>query len=151
MIFRKYISNLLIGLLIPLFLKLRWISNVYDAVVYEKYKYYDFQINSLNEFLYNVIGKSYLFDYILGVILILFPFQIIKDRLIYKGKKISFLQKVLLLSGIVMFEILVVGSFSNIWQTPWWSNLVYFIFSLTFGLLFTTLLYFTLDRYIEKP
>lgn len=62
--YRKIIMNFLIGLLLPIALSVQWLPNVYDAFFKGVYKYYDFRIGSLREFLYHVYGNSYFIDYV---------------------------------------------------------------------------------------
>jgi hypothetical protein len=148
--FNKIIANITAGLLVPIFLNIRWFPNVYDAVFNGVYRYYDFQIKSLDEFLYHVYGSSYLFEYAFSVIMVLLPFQLIKDYFLKKKGKLSFFGKWGILSAIIVSWILIWGSVSNIWTSPWYHNFIYLAFPLGFGLVFTTLLYFMVDRYVEK-
>ncbi len=148
--FNKIIANLTAGLLMPVILNIRWLPNVYDAVFNGVYRYYDFQIKSFGEFLYHVYGSSYLIEYALSTILVLVPFQLIKDYFFKRKGKLSFLNKWGILTGIMVSWILICGSFSNIWWVPWYHNFIYLAFSVGFGLVFTTPLYFLVDRYTEK-
>lgn len=140
----------MVGLLAPIYFNIRWLPNVYDAIFNGVYHYYDFQIKSLNEFLYHVYGTLYLAEYAFSVIMVLLPFQLIKDYFFKKKNKLSFFGKWGILAGIMVSWILILGTFSNIWWTPWYYNFIYLAFSLGFGLVFTTLLYFMVDRYVEK-
>jgi len=149
--FRKITANLVVGLLAPIFFKIRWLPNVYDALFKGVYKYYDFQIDSLNEFLYHVYGDSYFIDYILSILLFMLPFQATKDYYLSRKKaRPAFLRKWLTLTAILFGWIIFWGCFSNIWAYPYYYNLIYLVYALSFGLIFITLLYFTVDRYVEK-
>lgn len=148
--YRKIIMNLLIGLLLPIVLKIRWLPNVYDALFKGIYKYYDFRIGSLQEFLYHVYGDSYFVDYVLFLIMFLLPFQLIKDHYFKIGKRLSFYKKILLFSLIVCSVIVLWGLFSNIWRYPIHHNLIYLVYALGSGIIFGSLLYFSVDRYVEK-
>ena len=150
MIYRKIIFNAFIALLIPIVLLIRWIPNVFNALLFGQYKYYDFRINTLGKFL-STVYDGYFIMWIISLLFIFFPFQLIKDFYIEKkGRPLSFIKKTSVLSSIVVAIILFFGSFSNIWMLPWYNNLIYLVFAYGFGLLFTTLLYFTIDKYVEK-
>lgn len=146
----KIILNLIVGIFIPIVLKIRWLPNLFEAVFYGKYNYYDFQINSLGEFLKEVYVRGFWLEYVLGIILILLPFQLIKDNFHRKNKSLRFFRKVQILFGILIGWIIVLGTFSNIWIIPWWYNFVYLVYAVIFSLIFTSLLYFLVDRYAEK-
>lgn len=55
----KIIFNMVICLIMPL-LNLFRLLFLFDAIFYQKYIYYDFDINSFSEFFYYVYGKDYL-------------------------------------------------------------------------------------------
>ena len=101
-LFRKIIGNLVVGILVPFLLKITWLPNVYDAVFYREYKYYDFEFNSLGDFLKEIYWNSFLLDYFLGLLFILLPFQLIKDHYNRKNKPLSFFSQFVLLAGIVI-------------------------------------------------
>lgn len=146
----KIIANLIVGIFIPIILKIRWLPNIFEAVFFGKYNYYDFEINSLGEFLKEVYVRDFFLEYSLSIILILLPFQLIKDNYFLKNKRLSFFRKFQILTGILIVWIIILGSFSNVWMTPWWYNFTYLVFAVFFSLVFTTLLYFLVDRYMEK-
>lgn len=148
--YRKIIMNFLIGLLLPIALSVQWLPNVYDAFFKGVYKYYDFRIGSLREFLYHVYGNSYFIDYVLFLIMFLLPFQLIKDHYYKIGKRLSFYKKILLFSLIVGCLIIFWGLFSNIWIYPIYHNLIYLVYAFGSGVIFGSLLYFSVDRYVEK-
>ncbi|RKE55990.1 hypothetical protein [Sphingobacterium detergens] len=146
---RKIAGNLLVAMLAPIFFKIGWIPVVFDAVFYNKYKYYDFQIDSLGVFLKHVYLETFIYEYLFAIIIIFLPFQLIKDYLDRKSS-VSFFRKMMLLSCIVAVAILLVGTFSNIWWIPWYENFKYLVFSLGFGVLFSSILDVVIDRHIEK-
>ncbi|MCL7986760.1 hypothetical protein M8998_02280 [Sphingobacterium sp. lm-10] len=82
--------------------------------------------------------------------MILLPFQLVKDHYTGMGKSLSFGKKVFALSLLISILICLFGSFSNIWTIPWYYNFIYIVYAFGFGLLFTTLLYVMVDRYVEK-
>ncbi len=144
-LFRKIIGNLVVGIFVPFLLKIRWLPNVYDAVFYREYKYYDFEFNSLSEFLKEIYWNGFLLEYFLGLLFILLPFQLIKDHYKRKNKPLSFFSKFRVLAGIVISWVIIFGLFSNIWTIPWWHNFIYVAFALFFSLVITTLLYILVD------
>ncbi len=137
--------NLLVGLLLPIALKIRWLPSVYDAVFKGVYKYYDVKIDSLNEFLYYVYGKSYFLEYLILVAFFLLPFQLIKDYFRSRKIKLTFIQKWAILTGILI-----------LWVILWLplglnaDSLKYFFVTIVFGFLFAGLLYLCIDQYEEK-
>ncbi|RAV27408.1 hypothetical protein DN748_18820 [Sinomicrobium soli] len=147
---RKIIVPLFIALPIPIFLKIRWLPNVYDALFKGIYRYYDFEIETLREFIFHVYGSSYFIDYVLSVLMLMLPFQLIKDYYSKKNIRLSFLKKWGILTCIVSGWIILLGTFSNIWWVPWYKNMIYIAYALFLGLICTTLLYFAIDRHVDK-
>lgn len=43
--FRKIVGSMLVGLLALIIFKIGWLPAVIDAIIYGKYKYYDFKID----------------------------------------------------------------------------------------------------------
>lgn len=80
----------------------------------------------------------------------LLPFQLIKDHYYKIGKRLSFYKKILLFSLIVGCLIIFWGLFSNIWIYPIYHNLIYLVYAFGSGVIFGSLLYFSVDRYVEK-
>lgn len=146
----KIIGNLFIGLFMPFLLKLRWLPNLYDAIFFKKYVYYDFNINTLSEFLYYLYGESYLIEYIFSVILFLIPFQLIKDFFYKKNSRLSLIKKTIILNLVFIICIIIIGMFSNIWFIPWWCNLIYIIYSFFMSIIITVSSYFIIDKHTEK-
>ena len=148
---RKVLINTLVSLLIPFFFMIRWLPNIYAGIIHGEYRYYDYRVNSFWELLSYVYGGwTYPIGAIVGGLVILLPFQLIKDGSEEKGTPLSFIKKWWILSGIVLGWVLAFGSISNIWTTPWWHNFIYPVFALIFGFVFNTLLYFGIDRYVEE-
>ena len=131
----------------PIAFKVRWLPNVFDAIFYGDYVYYDFNISSLSEFLNTVYGTGYFVLSLLSIIFILAPFQLIKDYYFRKGIALSFIKRTSILTSIVLSIILCAGLFLNVWAIPWYDNYIYLVFALGFAVFFTTLLYFLIDRY----
>lgn len=101
---RKIIGNLLVGRLLPILAASRWWPNIYNGVVHGKYEYYDFRIETLEELGYEIFGRDFLVDYIIGLVLLLLPFQLIKDYNYKKnGRGIAIWNKCLVLSVIIAF------------------------------------------------
>lgn len=61
----------------------------------------------------------------------------------------SFVQKWLGITVLILGTVLLFGTFNNIWMFPWWHNLIYTVFSFGFGLICNTVLYLGVDRYVE--
>lgn len=76
---RKLIFNLLIGSIFPILINIRWIPNIYNAIVYERYTYYNVQVESLQELLEYIYEGTYMLVYIVSLLCILLPFQLIKN------------------------------------------------------------------------
>lgn len=146
---RKITGSLLASLLAPIVFLARWLPNVFGAIFYQRYNYYDFHITSLGELLCAVYCQTFLPVALAAFIFIFIPFQITKDHFLRKGRRLTFLGKAGLLSGTVLIVIIVCGLFSNIWMIPWHKNLFYIVFALGFSAFFTTLLYFLVDRHEE--
>lgn len=145
----KIIGNLFIGLFIPFLLKLRWLPNLYDAIFFKKYTYYDFNIDTLSEFLYYLYGESYLIEYIFSLILFLIPFQLIKDFFYKKNNRLSLIKKTLILNLVLIICVIIIGIFSNIWFIPWWYNFIYVIYSFFLSIIITVSSYFIIDKHTE--
>lgn len=142
--YRKIIVNLFIGLILPIVLKIRWLPDLYNAIFKGIYKYYDLNIESLREFLFYLYFDSFVFEYFILLLFVLLPFQLIKDINFNKKKKrLSFLKKVVVLSLIFVVCMLLFIPLKT-------EYLIYYIFSLGYGLFFTSLLYLLIDRYEEK-
>lgn len=141
---------MLVALLAPILFKIGWLSAVIDAIVYGKYKYYDFQIDSLGIFLKHVYLETFIYEYLFAITVIFLPFQLLKDYYLNNKSPLSFFKKTLLLSCITAISIIIVGTFSNIWDVPWYNNFRYVAFSLFFGIIFSTIHYLVIDRYVEN-
>ena len=143
MLIRKIIFNAIIGFLVfPLLLQIkRW--GDFDVNLIEQY-------GSIKAIVLAFFIAFYFLNSTVFSIFILLPFQLIKDYYVTKGKKLSFLRKILWFSALVFALICVFGSFSNIWWVPWYKNMIYIAYALLLGLICTTLLYFMIDQYIEK-
>lgn len=144
----KIICNMVICLIMPL-LNLFRLPFLFDAIFYQKYIYYDFDINSFSEFFYYVYGKDYFIIYFIFLLFILFPFQLIKDYYFRKDIYLPFFKKVIILMCIIISFILLLGTFSNIWVLPWWKNLAYVVYSFIYSLILSTLTYYSIDKYVE--
>ena len=146
----KVIGNIIVALLSPVFFLIKWLPNIFNAVFYQRYVYYDFRITSLSEYLLAIYRDSYLPISLLSLIFIFIPFQIVKDFYQRKGQKLIFLKKVGLLSFLTVVLILGLGVFTNIWVSPWYNNLLYLLFALFFGALFTVILHLLVDRFEDR-
>lgn len=147
---RKVVGNLIICFIIPFLLKIRWMPNLYEAIFYKEYRYYDVEINSFSEFFYYIYGETYFIIYSLSFLLFLTPFQFVKDYFYRKGHTLSYLKKVVILMLIIICCILIVGTFSNIWTYPYWHNVIYIIFSIFISVILTTMTYFVIDKHVEN-
>ncbi len=142
---RKIIGNLLVGLILPILILGRWLPNTYHAVFFDVYEYYDFHITSLSQFL-STVYRHYIFIYVISLLFILLPFQVLKD-LYYakKGKYLSLLKKVLFLVLLLLIEnmLFIRGPIYE-----WYGR--YILFAAGIGIPISILLYFTVDRYVER-
>jgi hypothetical protein len=144
---RKIIVNLLVAFFIfPTFIFIK------DLIIIDvEYYPYDLDRNSLVDYLY--VFWNHYFDFLIPImlsLLILLPFQLIKDGQYRRGTRYSFARKWIILMSLFSGAILLWGSFSNIWVDPWWKNLYYLLFVALFGLSVNGLLYLFIDRRIEK-
>lgn len=145
--YRKIIGNIIAAFLSPIYLYIRWLPNLFDAIVYKKYTYYDFQISSLKELIIDIYN-DYLIIFLLALIIVFIPFQLIKDYFYSQKQRLSFLQKSLFLTAQVVLIIIIWGLFSNVFVLPWYKNLFYLVFAFGFGFIFSGLLYLFIDRYL---
>ena len=148
---RKILGNILASFLIPVLLSVRWFPSIYKGVFHGVYEYYDVQVDTFGELLMNIYGgANYFLGAVLGGLIILLPFQLIKNGYYRSGKHLSFTKKWMILSSIFLGLIILFGTFSNIWWIPYWKNIYYILFSLGFGLIIAGLLYLCVDRYVER-
>lgn len=150
MMYRKITGNLIAALLLPIVIKTWEWKGIYRAIVYQQYEFYDFKINSLKDYLAVIFEGSYPWVPLISLLLIFVPFQLIKNYYQKKGIRLSFITKIVILSSITVCVIVFFGTFSNIWAVPWYHNFIYIAYAIGFGLFFTTLLYFLVDRYAER-
>src|SRR5690606_27534987 len=106
---RKITANFFASLLTPIAVSFRWLPNVVEAIFYQRYIYYDFQITSLGEFLCEVYCRLFLPTSVAALVIIFIPFQVIKDYCIRRGWALTFFKKVGLLSGITLVPIVIYG------------------------------------------
>lgn len=145
MLIRKIGFNIIVGSFVfPMILKIQqWFSPGVDSIKQDG--------AGLRAILIAIFGDPFYFLNAIGFsILILLPFQLIKDYHYTKGKGLQFPQKVLYFSMLILLLIGLFGSFSNIWWVPWYKNIGYVVYALGLGLVCTTILHFTIDRYTEK-
>ncbi|WP_164122787.1 hypothetical protein [Sphingobacterium sp. xlx-130] len=144
MVFTFLLTLLVVALIAPV----RWWPNIYNGVVYGKYEYYDFHIETLGEQLYQIYGQTYGFVYIFSLILVLLPFQIIKSYCYNKNNRaLKLWKKCLILFGImsVVFAFLFRPPMTEMRE-----RLELFAILLALGTLFALILYFCVDRYVEQ-
>ncbi|WP_164112204.1 MULTISPECIES: hypothetical protein [Sphingobacterium] len=144
MVFTFLLTLLVVALIAPV----RWWPNIYNGVVYGKYEYYDFHIETLGELLYQIYGQTYGFVYIFSLILVLLPFQIIKSYCYNKNNRaLKLWKKCLILFGImsVVFAFLFRPPMTEMRE-----RLELFAILLALGTLFALILYFCVDRYVER-
>lgn len=147
MLYRKLIGNfLVITLFGPFILSARKIDNLFNAIFYHRYEYNDYSYTSFTDFLCALYCNIYLIWVVL-LLLIFLPFQLIKNYYSHKGKKLSFMKRIGLLTLIVIGLICFIGTFNNIWSTPWYYNFKFIGFALGFSVVFTTLFHLLIDRY----
>lgn len=146
---RKVIFNFVVAfIMFPIFISAKYWGNIISG----NYRYYDTYYPSLRDYLFVTIYHPLAYP-LLPFLLLLFifiPFQFVKDYYSSKKKELSYFTKVAILSGMVLILIIVFGMFTNIWDYPWYINLRYLFYALLFGIVFTTLLHFAVDNYVEK-
>lgn len=145
---RKIIGNLLVGTLLPVLASFRWWPNIYNAILYKEYEYYDFHIETLRELLNEIYGEYFL-SYIIFLFLLLLPFQLIKDYCFRKkNKRLALWKKCLILTGIIVLEFLVLfrGPITQMQV-----RVVLFGSMLLMGIIIALILYISVDRYVERP
>jgi tellurite resistance protein TehA-like permease len=145
MLIRKIGFNIVMGFFVfPLLLQIdQWLSSGTNPIRQDG--------AGLRAMVVAFFGEPFYFlNAIVFSILILLPFQLIKDHYYTRGKRLQFPQKVLYFSILVLILITIFGSFSNIWWVPWYKNMVYVAYAFGLGLICTAILYFTIDQYVEK-
>lgn len=78
---------------------------------------------------------------ILFLLLVLLPYN-----LIIMHKNLSYIQKVLVFILIMVIDLCLIGSFSNIWVAPYWKNIYYLIFFIVYGFLFVSIIHLFVDQ-----
>ncbi len=147
---RKLIGNLLAATVAPILLQVGVLPNVFRAIFYGEYKYYDFKIDSLKEYLLTVYSGYFLF-YFVTLVFVLLPFQLIKNHYNEQGIRLSFLKKSGILSGIVLFYFLIAGLFFvNLFFPVWYYNLHYLLIATVFGVVMSAILHLLVDSAIES-
>jgi hypothetical protein len=145
---RKIIINLITALV---FFPLVLLGKRWENILYGNYQYYDTHYTTLKEYISVLLYLiSYPLTSFIFLIFILLPFQLIKDYHYKNGKKTSYIKKVGILTLIITGFIIFIGTFNNIWTHPLWHNFIYVFYSLFLSLIFTTILYFLIDRYVER-
>ncbi|HAY3552122.1 hypothetical protein KRE47_08730 [Elizabethkingia meningoseptica] len=146
MVWRKILWNIIAAfVLFPIVgIGRHWVN-----IITGNYEYYNIHY-TLREYLGLLLYGQVYFS-IFWLLIVLFPFQLIKDYRYRIGKRLSFLYKVLVFAGIISSVILIAGSFFvNIWGTPWWDNLLYIIVAIGISIIFTPFLYLTIDKSVER-
>lgn len=141
MIIRKILVNIIVALIgFPLFLSIKYWPNIIKG----QYQYYDGYYDSLYDYIYVVAlhPMAYPLAPILFLVFFSLPFQLLKDYCLKKGKTFSFIQKIAALSVVIACIFLLYGGFMRFWFVIG--------YAFCFGLYFTTLLYFLIDRYEEQ-
>ncbi len=147
--YRKIIVNGLVAFVVfPVIISFRYWQNIIEG----NYKYYDSYIDSFSEYVYIAVLRpmAYPLVPIFFLLLVLLPFQLIKDHYYKIGKTLPYYKKILLFSLIVGSLIIFWGLFSNIWVYPYYHNLIYLVYAFGSGVIYGSLLYFLVDRYVEK-
>lgn len=139
---RKIIFNIIIGyVLFPIFLIFREWNNFINGI----YKYEDIVYESLYEYLIDYLHTlAYPLVPTIFLLIVLLPFQLIKDSYFNRFNKplnlwLKFVVLVLILF-LVYFFLITRGHMKNFWLS-----------TICFGAIYTLILYFTVDRYVETP
>lgn len=144
---RKIFINLLIAfILFPLVISMRHWSNIFNGI----YKIEDAYYNSFGEYLRDYLhGIAYPIVPTLFLFLILFPFQLMKDYFARKRRPLYLWIKCLIFS--VLFAccyMFLAGGYMGymLKSNPmrFWGPVI------IGGILYPILLYFTVDRYVER-
>src|SRR5690606_36585679 len=117
---RKITFNILVAFFVfPLVMRIKyWIDFGINPVK----KYESIRDLIANEFFHNSLYIIMAFSFL---ILILLPYQLIKDVSLKKGKKLTYIKKTMIFTGLIGIPILLLGAFSNIWWIPWYKNFLY--------------------------
>ncbi|MGM9476100.1 hypothetical protein ACS5PU_06710 [Pedobacter sp. GSP4] len=75
-------------------------------------------------------------------IFILLPYNLIITR----RKKSNLISKIILFELIIIICICIIGTFHNIWMSPYWKNIYYLIGSSIYSCLFATAIHFFVDK-----
>ena len=145
---RKVVVNLFITTIIaPVLMMSRHWGNFIDGLKSGVYRYEDARYETLWTYLKVILSPMWFFCFFF-FILILVPFQVIKDwRYGERKKAFSWWVKCLILTGLIGFWML----FMPYFPTPdWQENLVVVGRILVVSIPVSVLLHFMVDRYTEK-
>jgi len=78
-------------------------------------------------------------------IFVLVPYNI----LILKIKGLRLIYKILLFEVILIFMFCLMGTFTNVWSTPYWLNIKYFICFLPISAIFSSIIHIAVDKNID--
>ncbi len=148
MLYKKLFGNILITLCSPIFFAMRWWPETFNAFFYGRYEYYDFNIHTLEEFLFYVYVEHYFVIALLALLFVFLPFQVIKDIFSRRRKSLTLFHKGLILSSILLLILALYGTFNAFWARPWKEIVGYLLSAFALGFIFSYLLYWVVDRNI---
>lgn len=146
--YRKIMVNIVVGLLVfPLLLLGRKWEVLVSGIYRIEDTYYPDFISFVRVWLHDT---AYPIPSMLFLIFILTPFQLIKDDHFNEGKRLSFWKKCLIFAVILTICMIFIGLLVNAMHPIWYKNLIYPAILISYSILFPAILYWTVDRYVEK-
>ncbi|MDV3866882.1 hypothetical protein CMU00_16480 [Elizabethkingia anophelis] len=123
-----------------MFINFNYIFNIIKG----DYKYFDNTYTNIEEYLkVTIFTIGNLIISILSLILVFFPFQMVKDYYFKKGNKLPFMKKWLVILMLIL-----------LWSLIWRGSLIFNVLSIgimiIISLFFNILFYFMIDKYVEK-
>ncbi len=145
---RKIIGNLIVAyILFPII----YIHQYLDNIVSGQYHYYNIHFDTLSAYLKQIFNGFFLFSTLL-IVASLLPFQLIKNKWLYRLDKAYFL---ITLCCYVLLNCLVViisgwGALLLNASSPWFENISFIVVLVGFSFLIQVFLYILVDKYIRK-
>lgn len=141
---RRILVNLFIAFVLLSFLKFSW-----DFITIIILKDYSAFSGTFLEYQKMIAVTAYIQVPILFLITVLLPYQIIINRL-SRTKNLKLIHKILLFELVLVIFWCLLGTFLNVWLTPYWKNLYYPIIFLLIAVPSAFLLHWLVDTKVEK-
>ena len=145
---RKVIVNLVVSLILfpPLILIGHW-GKMLNGIYRLEDAYYPDFISFIKILL---ISTGYPIPSLFFFVFVLFPFQWIKDHYFNEGRQLSFWKKVRIFATILtIFMVLIILAINMVFPV-WYKNLIFLAVIAGYSILIPAILYWTIDRYVEK-